>query len=360
MRTPNEGLRLNPGLDPAVFWLFSKRRRIVQQVAAMNAPVRQRGLGRLTQPLPPRTTALILGGLALAAVVGGGGWWLYQRFAETHRTPAQARALIRKFLYKQTGQKQFRTEAAAALLTDADIWVPPPPTVTNITTLITNLVGGTNRITPQTIRKILRPAPTPADQIKRRLQQQVNEAMDYPSVFRIIGEYLWVTEQLLAEPDPSRHGTGVQVAVEVGRVALNEACSPWLAARICEAYVWPELAFAETNQARLDLDMLMDLPRQAFREAGETNNLIRNYRLLIEKAPQSARADRARIELGALLETQGRLAEALELYKAVRSKSSRLQLRIANLEGRLQRKAKPQAPKRTAASKTNSAASAQP
>lgn len=320
----------------------------------MNAPVGRKGIGRLTQPLPPRTTALILGGLALALVVGAGGWWLYQRYAETHRTPAQARALIRKFLYKQTGQKQFRTEAAAALLIDPDVWVPPQP-VTNIATLITNLVGGTNRPTPQGLARILRPPPTPADHLKRRLQQQVNDAMDYPSVFRVIGEYLWLTEQLLAEPDPSRHSTGVQVAVEVGRVALNDACSPWLAARICEAYVWPQLEFAETNQARLDLDMLMDLPRQAFRDAGETNNLIRNYRLLIEKAPQSARADRARIELGALLETQGRLTEALELYKAVKNKSSRLQLRIANLEGRLHRKTKPPASKRHTSPNTNTA-----
>lgn len=317
-------------------------------------------MSRLTQPLPPRTTALILGGLALAAVMGGAGWWLYQRFAEGQRTPAQARAAIRKFLYKQTRQKQFRTEAAAALLIDPDVWTPAtPPPVTNIGTLITNLVGGTNRMTPQTLRNLFR-TPTPADHIKRRLQQQVNDAMDYPAVFRIIGEYLWLTEQLLAEPDPARHSAGVQVAVEVGRVALNDACSPWLAARICEGYLWPELEFAETNQTRLDLDILMDLPRQAFREAGETNNLIRNYQLLIAKAPQSARADRARIELAALLEAQGRLADALQLYKAVKSKSSRLQLRIANLEGRLQRKAKPSAPKPSGPTKTNPVASTQP
>jgi len=336
---------VNLGLALAVFVVFNRQvagRAISLRLPClgMSAPVGQKRTSWLTQPLSPRTTVLVLGGLVLAAVIGLGGWKLYEQWESRHRSPAKARALIAQYLYKQTGQKAFRTEATAALLTDPEVWVPPTPAVTNISAWVTNLVSGTNRIASQLMRNILRPAPTPEGELKRRLRGRVDEAMDYKSVFRIIGEYLWLADQLLAESDSSRHDVGVQLAAEVGRVALDDACSPWLAARICEAYLWPQLEFAETNQTRLDIDVVMGLARSAFRQAGETNNLIRSYKLLIEKAPQSARADKARVELGALLEAQGDLAAALEQYKAVKNKSSRLQLRIANLEGRLQRKAK--------------------
>lgn len=306
----------------------------------MNAPIPQRRRSRLTQPLPPRTTARIFGGLALAALLFGGGWWIYQRYDARHRSPEEVRAMIRKFLQKQTDQKEFKTEATVAMLSDPAIWELPPPVATNISTLITNLIGGTNRISIRNIRRILSAPPPPENKINGQFRSQINAAMDYKTMYRMIGEHLWLVDQLLEDAEPKRHAAGVEVAAEVGRVALSDACSPWLAARVCEGYLWPQMEFAESNKMRLDPDMLMAVAEDAFRGAGETNNLIHSYKLLVTKAPQSNRADKARIRLAALLEQQGELTEALKYYKEVKNQSSRIRSRISSLESRIQRKAK--------------------
>ena len=246
--------------------------------------------------------------------------------------------MIRKFLQKQTDQKEFKTEATVAMLSDPAIWELPPPVATNISTLITNLIGGTNRISIRNIRRILSAPPPPENKINGQFRSQINAAMDYKTMYRMIGEHLWLVDQLLEDAEPKRHAAGVEVAAEVGRVALSDACSPWLAARVCEGYLWPQMEFAESNRMRLDPDVLMGVAESSFREAGETNNLIYNYELLISKAPQSSRADKARVRLAALLQQRGDLATALKYYKEVRNPSSRLKQRISILEARLQRK----------------------
>jgi tetratricopeptide (TPR) repeat protein len=304
----------------------------------MNAPSSQRKVGALHRPLPTRTSALILGAVALVALLAGGGWWLYPRLNSGPRDPEQVRAMIRKFLQKQTGQKEFKTEQAAALLTNATIWDPPPPVTNLVSQIITNLIGGTNRVSRQSVRQVLRNPPTPQNHITRHFRAQFDEASDYRTMYRILGEKLWVVDQLLEDPDPQRHGAGVLVAVEAGRAALNEACSPWLSARISEGYLWPQMAFTDTNNLRFNVDLLMDQAEKSFKEAGETNNLIASYQLLIAKAPTSSWADKARIRVAALLEDRGELAEALKYYKQVQNRSPRVNSRISSLETRIQRK----------------------
>jgi hypothetical protein len=306
----------------------------------MNAPTPQTKGSSLTRPLSPRTSALILGIALLVALLGGGGWWLYERLDSGLHSPDEVKARIRKYLQKQTGQKDFKTDLAASWLTNTALWEPPPPPATNLSMLVTNLIGGTNRVTARTIRRLLSPYATPQNQITRQLSTQMNDALDYKTMYRVIGEHLWAADQLLEGDEPKKHEAGVLVAAEVSRVALSNAYSPWLAARISEGYLWPQMEFAESNKMRLDPDMLMGAAEDAFRAAGETNNLIYSYKLLITKAPQSSRADKARTRLAALLAQQGELAEALKYYKEVKSPNSRITSRIATLESRIKRKTK--------------------
>ena len=159
-------------------------------------------------------------------------------------------------------------------------------------------------------------------------------------MYRLIGEELWLVEQLLAAPDSRKRDAGVALVSDVGRAALSDAGSPWLAARIYQGYLWPQLNLTDTNQIRFDVDALMDLAEDAFREAGETNNLVLNYRLLIAKVPQSPRADKMRVRIAALLDEAGEMAEALKYLQEIKNPSSRVKQRIESLTARLKPRAK--------------------
>lgn len=342
----------------------------------MNAPTppkRAAGLKQLNQPLAPKTTFRIVVGILAVLLLAGGGYWLYQRHDSGTISPAKARSLAWKYLRKQTGQKEFKV-ALPAVFTNEAAWqaasvIPrvrtnaPPPAVVNkgtnttvtitsndTTRVITNVIAtagtnssGTNRLISRIIRSLTGPGPGPAPrmppspqtQLSREFRSQIDQAVDYKTMYRLIGEELWLVEQLLAASDPRKRDAGVALVSDVGRAALNDSGSPWLAARIYQGYVWPQLDLAGTNQVRFDVDALMDLAEDAFREAGETNNLILNYRMLIAKAPQSPRADKMRVRVAALLDDTGELAEALKYLQEIKNPSKRVKQRIESLEARL-------------------------
>jgi len=301
----------------------------------MNAPTPPAKGSVLTRPLRTRTTLLIFSSLALAAVLAGAGWWLSERLSSGPKSPRQVRAVIQKFLKKQTGRKDFKSDLAS-ILADNSIWEAPPPVYSNITALVTNLIGGTNRITPRTIRRLISPpTPTPDVLISRPFHEAVNQAEDYKTLYGLIGQELYVVGRLLEDPEPRKRAAGVGVAAEVSLVAQNSTSDPWLAARVVEGYVLPDLALVESNRMRLDVDGLLDLAENAFKAAGETNNVILTYRMLIAKAPDSGRADKARVRLAALLAVRQEWAEALKLLREVKNPSARVQWRISEYEARL-------------------------
>ena len=163
-------------------------------------------------------------------------------------------------------------------------------------------------------------------------------AQDYRTMYRLIGEQLTTAERLLASSEPQQKEAGIQAALTILRAAQNDAADAWLGARICEAYVWPftELAYGSTS-GRLNVDSLLNVADRAFRDAGETDNLMRNYRLIIRKTPTSNRADQARFRLAKLLEDQQDFRGALECLKEIQTTNNpALQQRVATLEQRLQ------------------------
>jgi hypothetical protein len=322
----------------------------------MNGPAKKRAIS-LTEPLSRRAILRIVGCLVLVALLAGGAYWAYHRYSSGTLTAAEERAVIRKYLRKQTGLKEFKTTATAE--------VPPPaPMMTNVVTdqMITvnevpppNGPGpnrlGANKADPEK-PGLEGPGPNgpgPKKQTRRRtvtsqpneftsaFRRQVNEAQSYKAIYRLIGEQLWLADQRLASADPQQRETGVLLAVEASRVALNDALNAWLASRICAGYLLP--AFDMTNAPRLSMDMLLDTSEQAFRQAVEKENLIRTYKMFLSKNSRSPRADTTRTRLANLLADREQYAEALSYVREVRNTNSPvIQQRIASWENQLSQK----------------------
>jgi tetratricopeptide (TPR) repeat protein len=133
-----------------------------------------------------------------------------------------------------------------------------------------------------------------------------------------MGQELWLADQLLSSTNGATRQTGLQLAEQARQQALTVGESPWLAARICEAFIWPNLDVAEGG-VNLAADQLLVSAGLTFRQADETNNYIKNAELLIKKARNPARADHARFQLGLLYENMGNFEAALAQYRAIQN-----------------------------------------
>jgi predicted negative regulator of RcsB-dependent stress response len=104
--------------------------------------------------------------------------------------------------------------------------------------------------------------------------------------------------------------------------------------------LWPGLEFANSSEPRrLSGDYLLNIADDAFRAAEETNNVIRNYRLVIAHATKPGKGDNARFRLARLLEEQGDFTQALTVLRSVQdTNASALRKRMAALEQRLNAK----------------------
>jgi len=251
-----------------------------------------------------------------AALLGVGGWMLYSKLAgQQPQTTAQVKRSIWKFLAKQTGSKTFKAPA--------DI----PTNAVAAAVIVTNKAG---RIRP-TIPK----AGLPESGVSAYFRAQQAQAASYPEIFRLIGQQLTVVEQLLESGESRQQVTGLVLASEASAYARTNAVNLWLGARICEAYLWPNLSMVETNsRSPLTTDTLLNTCEKAFRDAGETNNMIRNYEYLITKSKRPS--DSARYRLARLYQDQGEDAKALALMKQIKTiKTPRFEWELATLEKRV-------------------------
>jgi hypothetical protein len=273
---------------------------------------------KFTQPLTRRKSFAVVIAVALAVLLGWGGWELYGRFAGRPATPEQIKKQIRKYLAKQTGEKRF---VPLLDLTAATVEGP---------TLVTNKKGNV-----KVVERKLGKLGLPDTSLSAYFRTNHVEVRTYEEMYRLIGEQLAAADVLLAQShDVARLG-GVVMASEASAYARTNALNLWLSARIAEAYLWPHLALVATNESTsLEADAVLNLSDIAFKEAGETNNVIRNYQLLIAHG-STKQADGARWRLSRIYEELGRDAEALALLKEVQSKSGRIERQITSLEARV-------------------------
>src|SRR6185503_18099189 len=90
----------------------------------------------------------------------------------------------------------------------------------------------------------------------------------YEQMYRLIGEQLAVADQLLASPNAPQKLTALLMASEASEYARTNTSNLWLGARICEGYLWPNLALVEnTNRSPFTAESLLTLCDTAFQEA---------------------------------------------------------------------------------------------
>jgi hypothetical protein len=167
------------------------------------------------------------------------------------------------------------------------------------------------------------------------------QCQTYADMYKFIGQELYVAERLLEETNVQRRVTGLVMAIEASNYARTNAVNLWLGARICEAYLWPHLSLIEnTNRTLLTPDAVLNACDTAFREAGETNNIIRNYELMIVKVSRSAAyVDLLRYRLAHVYQDLGEEEKALPLLKQIKNyRMNRVPQEIAAMEERLKKK----------------------
>jgi hypothetical protein len=153
----------------------------------------------------------------------------------------------------------------------------------------------------------------------RAVREQMAVVPSYPALYQLVGEQLTTADRLLAEPDVARRRMGLKMAREACSHVNSGGVNVWLAARIVEAYFWPnlELADAKSGSRERALELLETCRRVLF-DTDETNNVLRNYELLLTNAPNARAADTFRVQLADWLEEKGSLDHVAKILDEIR------------------------------------------
>jgi hypothetical protein len=176
----------------------------------------------------------------------------------------------------------------------------------------------------------LRPAPSEAfndpDTLPlawAAMQQAMRERLDaganYRDVYVMVGEQLWVANWLSGSANPDHRRLTLTIARRASHDALDEAQNGWLAARICEAYLWPHLDVATDPNRRspLNLENVLEDCANVFRQNDEIQNAVRGYELFIARTTNAHRADWARVQMAEIHQRAGAFAQAVACLKQV-------------------------------------------
>jgi hypothetical protein len=155
---------------------------------------------KLNSDVPARSSRkifILLGAVVLLAAGTAVGWHFYNKGKHTPRPlkPDDARSVIAKYLQEKTGKSEFK--CVVDISKERNPW--------------------------------------------QALKSQFDAPPDYKTVYRTIGEHLSVVEKLLKSADEKEQINGVRVAGELAQVSNEVAVDPWLGARICDAYIVPNL-----------------------------------------------------------------------------------------------------------------------
>jgi len=276
---------------------------------------------KLTEPSSKRRAAIIAVLFVALGLLSWGGWTLYGRLSGRELSVPQMKRVIRKYVAKQTHKK--------IALPDLDLSTAALLDSSSGTSTVTNKNGRVRTVT-RTARSYQELQDTTLSEYFR-----TNElaAGTYELIYRALGEQLLVADELLASTNMALKLTGVVMAGEASIYARTNAQNVWLSARICEAYLWPNLTLtAASNRTILSVESLLTLCDLAFRDASETNHMIQNYEMMIAKA-RVQQADVGRFRLALIYMDQGENAKALKLLKALTTlKTAKIARDIARLE----------------------------
>jgi hypothetical protein len=268
----------------------------------------------LTKQVSPKLAIVIA---VSALVVIAAVWWgpgLFRKLTDRPPTSAEVHSTLWSYLHKRTGEKDFSVDLSS---------------LTNETSEAAADAGSA----PQKKRK---KASSPRSVYARYFKQKQDEAGTYKDVYKLIGQELKLAETFLAKPEPEHKEMALALISDASRFANDPAGDPWLGARICEGYLWANLGVAESlPKSDVSAERILMVCENAFKDAGETNNVVQNYKFLIAKS-SGTQTDISRFRLARVLEEQGEYAEALSYLKQVTATNKNgLPQRIAALEQKL-------------------------
>lgn len=167
-------------------------------------------------------------------------------------------------------------------------------------------------------------------------RRKLDQAKTYSAIYRVIGEELFVAGQLLGSANANHQRIGLSMVLQAMQYARDDAQNYWLAARIAESYIWPNLGVAETDRrSQLNAENLLNNCVGVFMQNTENDNAVRCYEKLIALNPQ--RADGSRMQIARLYENAGDYKKALSAYRSLENTNQNrwVQTNIERLEQRI-------------------------
>ena len=146
----------------------------------------------------------------------------------------------------------------------------------------------------------------------------------YEEMYLAIGQELFVAKRLLSSGNREHRREGVNIALSAARQALNYAMNGYVAARICDGYILPNLDLATDRNARsaFNEDNLLGQCADIFRRNEERNNVVRVYELYLKSAKNPARADWARSQIAMAYDQAGDPKNALAAWRDIKDTNS--------------------------------------
>ncbi len=167
------------------------------------------------------------------------------------------------------------------------------------------------------------------------LEPRYEAPLDYKTVYRNIGEDLIIADQLINGTIERDQILGMKMITDLCDVAIDVAVDPWLAARISDGYLIPNLdKIEEKPKNGPGREVFMIRARKIYKEAEETDRLIALGKSYLAQNPPVDRADRIRWSLGRELEQKGETKEALKYFREISHSSltNEANKRITSLE----------------------------
>lgn len=222
----------------------------------------------MKKPLRWLLVLLVLGGVAW------GSWSYFRSLSRTPTTPAQAKAVIDRYLDKKRGSR--KTTVPADIASEKKPW------------------------------HILAPA--------------YDTPLDYEMVYSAMQAHLKVADTLLASADEKSRTAGLRIILELADVANEVAADPWLGARLADAYLLPAIAAAHDNaRETYPREQLMELAGDYYKQAEDNDHLILLGRDYLAHYPDRPQADRVRREVARLLQGRGEKEEANKIMADIKN-----------------------------------------
>jgi hypothetical protein len=175
----------------------------------------------------------------------------------------------------------------------------------------------------------------------REARTNIMAAPTYEFIYAWLGRLLWTSDQLLASKEFADRRAGAMLAEDAAAYSMQNAENYWLAARISEGWLWPNLdQYDAPGKPKVGAPQVLQTCVSAFRRAGETNNVIKSYQLELQYANSPRALDRVRYNLGNAFEDKGDFANALKVYREIQDTNflRYAEQRIASIERRTGKK----------------------